>query len=466
MKTRHLCFAIAVIGLVRIEAQDPVSFESQPYQYHREIIGTPNGESLGSLLLDPGIYRHSGPSHSKLRLVKREGENFVELPWVVGPVEKAPASEGEQTIRHTIESFEEAGDGSIELTVVLTGELPPPARMEILTPLKDFEKSVNVSTSTDGITWSPLVSDGLIFDYERFLDFRRTSIDIPESKSRRFKVKISNATDQQRSLVKELSRTVSDSSGMTVSESELVETRVFRIDEIRFFTAAKKRDRNDRDAASELKILEQNSNPENKTTEILVDGGDIPIHEIALTTADRNFRREVSVQVPDKSTSDGWRTIHRGRVYCYRVGDFHEEWLSVRFKEARSARYRIVIENQDSPPLTISAVTGRGDTYELLFLAGEGDQCSVFLGSPVESMTTPQFDTAAIVAAKNQKVKRESFTFGPLTENQRFSSDLPPDKRIFESKGLLWGAIASVVALLIFVLYRTLQRVEAIEEEK
>ncbi|MBP6785152.1 MAG: hypothetical protein KA152_15255 [Verrucomicrobiales bacterium] len=465
MNIRHLCFAIIAMGLVRIEAQDPVRFESQPYQYQREIVGTPDGEGLGSLLLDPEIYRHSGPSHSKLRLVKRDGENFVELPWVVEPVEKARAGEGEQRIPHTIESFEEAGDGSIELTVVLAEGLTPPARMEILTPLKDFEKSVTVSSSTDGITWSPLVSDGLIFDYERFLDFRRTSLDLPESKSRRFRVRISSATDQQRSLVKELSRSLSDSSGVTISESEVVETRIFRMDEIRFFTASKKRDRSGHEETSKLKILEQKPNPESRTTEILVDGGGIPIHEITLTTADRNFRREVSVQIPNKSTPGGWETIHRGRVHCYRVGDFHDESLSFRFNEVRSDHYRIVIENLDSPPLTIQSVTATGDLYELLFLAGEGDQCSIFVGSPVESMTTPQFDTAAIIAAKNQKVKRERFTFGPLTGNPGFSAAPPPDQRLFESKGLLWVAIASVVALLIFVLYRALQRVEAIEEE-
>ena len=466
MKIYYVCFAIVALSLVRVGAQDPVGFESQPYQYHREIIGKPGGEGLGTVILDPEIYLHSGPDHGKLRLVKEDGGIFTELPWIVTPAEQPAASGGEQHILHRIDSFEENEDGSIEVTVVLPGDTPPPARLEIRTPLRDFEKSVTVSETTDGTSWKPLVTDALVFDYERFLDFRRTSLVLPETRSRRFKVRISDATDQQRSLVKELSRTVSDATGVTVSESGMAETRRFRMDEIRFFTAAAKRGKNENEQISELKILEQKSNTTNKTTEILIDGGELPLREVILTTADRNFRREVSLQIPDKSTTDGWHTITRGPVHCYRVGDFQEEHLSVRFNEVRSGRFRIVIENEDSPPLTISKVTGKGDAYELLFLAGEGDRCSVFLGSPTESMKRPRFDTAAIAAAKNQKVKRERFTFGPLTENQNFSEDLPTDRRLFESKALLWSIIAAVVALLIFVLYRALQRVEAIEDEK
>lgn len=468
MRMHRLSFHILALGLTGASLagdREPAGFDSSLYQYHREIKGTPTGTGLGTVVLDPEIYRHSGPDHGKLRLVKQDGEKFTELPWIVAPVEPPDTSAGERRIPHRIESFDENEDGSIELTVALTGETPPPARLEILTPLRDFEKSVTVSTSADGTAWSPLVSGALVFDFERFIDFRRTSLVIPESPSRHFKVRIADASDQQRSLVKELSRTVSEASGVTIRESGVVTTRLFRIDEIRFFTAAARREENGNKQFHDLEILEQHQDPATKRTGILIDGGGLPIHEMTLTATGRNFRREVSVQVPDKTIADGWRTIHHGSVHSYHVGEFHDERLSLTFTEERSARYRLLIENEDSPPLTIAAVSGRGETYELLFLAGAGDRLSLFLGSPSETMTKPRFDTAAIVAAGNEKVARERFVLGFLEKNAAFSDGFRSDSRLFESKILLWVVIALVVALLIVVLYRTMQRVEAVEDD-
>lgn len=447
-----------------LSAQNPLEFDTSPYQYQRELIGAPTGNGLCVIILDPKIHRLSGPSHEKLRLLKRKSEGFSELPWIIEPAEPGNEFRGEEHIPHRIESFDENDDGSIELTVTLAGNTPPPSRLEILTPLRDFEKSVTVFSDVDGSTWSPLVRDALIFDYERFLDFRRTSVSIPESKSRRFKVQISKATDRQRSLVKEITRTVSGPSGVTLSEGETLQTRLFRIDEVRFFTAATKNEKSRSENSYEIDILEQKQIPDEKTTEIHLDGGGLPIHELILSTQDKNFRREVSLQIPDNSPSGGWRTIHQSTIHSYRVGDFHEERLSLRFGEVRSSRYRMLLKNHDSPPLSISAVAGRGDIYELLFLAEPGDQCVLFLGSPSESMTKPRFDTAAILAAKGQQVVREQFEPGPMVENPLFRKEQASDQRILDSKESLWAIIAGVVVVLIIVLYKTLRRVDALGE--
>ncbi len=466
MKVKSLyCLALllCISGSAALRATEPVGFDPSPYQYQKELVGSPAGESLGSLILDAEVYRHSGLFHEKLRLVKKNGDGFTELAWIIKPVERRITPEGERHLPHQIEFFREDDDGSIELTVTLPGNSPPPARLEILTPLRDFEKSVTVSSSSDGTAWAPLVSNVLIFDYERFVDLRRTDLSLPEAPARRFKIRIAGATDQQRSLVRELSRTVSDASGVSVTESDVQETRHFRIEAIRFFSFPLRGGERARQPSHALKILAQSSDPVGKSAEILIDGGGLPLRELTLATADRNFRREVQIQVPDRSPSGGWRTIHRGSVHCFRVGDFREEQLSLSFAEIRSDRYRMVISNGDNPPLSIDGVTGKGDSYELLFLAAPEDQCFLFLDSPSASMERARLDTAAISAAKNRKVHRSSYEPGPLTENARYRNEAATGRGILESKGFLWSTIAVVVAVLILVLYRTLQRVELME---
>lgn len=467
MKVKSLysmALLLCVSGGMALHAKDPAGFDPSPYQYQRELVGGPGGESLGSMILDAEVYRNSGLLHEKLRLVKKSGDGFTELAWIVEPTDRSVTPGGERHLPHQIESFNENDDGSIELTVALPGNSPPPSRLEILTPMRNFEKSVTISSTSDGAAWTPLVSNVLVFDYERFVDFRRTGLTLPETTARRFKVRIAGATDQQRSLVGELSRTVSDASGLSVTESGVQETRHFRIEEIRFFSSPAKGREKDGGRSYALNILGQSPDASGKGTEILIDGGGLPLRELTLATADRNFRREVQIQVPDRTPSGGWRTIHHGTVYCYRVGDFREEQLSLSFDETRSDRYRIVISNEDSPPLSIDGVTGKGDAYELLFLAAPDDQYFLFLGSPSTSMEKPRLDTAAISAARNRKVPRTGYEPGPLTENTRYRKETATGRGLLDSKGFLWSTIAVVVAVLILILYRTLQRVEVMED--
>jgi hypothetical protein len=465
MKAAALFFAVFALGATLTVAQDTVGFDTSPYQYQREITGTPVGDRLLSLSFDADLYRHSGPDHRALRLVKEVGGTLTELPRLIVPVDPPAHPTGSQRITHRIDSFEENEDGSIEVTVTLTGLKAPAAKLEIATPLRDFEKSVTVSVSSDGATWTPLVNEALVFDYERFLDFRRTAIDLPATAARRFKVRLAGATDQQRSLVRALSRTVSDAAGVSVSESGTVETWQFRIDELRFFTAPIEAVEKENGPSGELTILEQTVDADDNRTVILLDGGNLPLHELALDTEDRNFRREVLVQVPGSGTENDWHTVGRGFVHSYHVGEFREARLSLVFAERRSDRYRLVVQNGDNPPLRLTRVIGKSRLEEMLFLASADDRLFLFLGEIGDAIAEPRLDTAAILAAKQNRVERSELKPGPLRENQAYRKEVPADPRLLESKGLLWSIIAIVVAMMIWILYLTLKRIDQIEGE-
>ena len=212
-------------------------------------------------------------------------------------------------------------------------------------------------------------------------------------------------------------------------------------------------------------ILERIENKESQQTELVIDGGWLPMRSLSISTPDRNFRREVSVQVPAPDSPGGWRTLQRGTFHRFKVADFHDERIEVKFAEARSDRFRLIIANADSPPLSIANVHGSWGRYELLFLPESSDRFLVFLGSTDDDMKKPRFDTAAIVAAKAETIPRETLDLGPLEANPAFAAETVVQPKFLESKLALWGVIALVVAILIWILYRTLKQVEAVEEE-
>src|SRR5690606_1621215 len=138
---------------------------------------------------------------------------------------------------------------------------------------------------------------------------------------------------------------------------------------------------------------------------------------------------------------------------------------SLGFAERRSDRYRLVIQNGENPPLRLTRVTGKSLPEEMLFLASPGDRLFLFLGASEPAIAPPRLDTAAILAAKQSGVKRSELEPGPLRENSAYRKEAPAAPRLLESKGLLWSIIAIVVAMMIWILYLTLKRIDQIEGE-
>lgn len=466
---RSAILAVACLGLPSIHAEtapeNPTArggFDPSPFPHLRETVSPIPEAGLFRIEIDPGLHRHGGRRLDSARLVKTDGERLVDVPCVVLPAQVPKPGRPSDRLRHLVESFEERPDGAIEITASLPADSKAPARLEIETPLRDFEKGVVVSVPSPEGEWIELVGDAVIFDHSRFLDFRHTAVSLPETPARRFRLRIADATDEQRSLVREITRTVGDASGQTLTESAKVETRAFRIDELRFLSAPEKATRSETGRrVEEIAILESATDEKGVST-FLLDTGNLPLDRLALSTGDRNFRRAVSVQVPQGTGDDAWRTVHRHHVHRYEVGDFRDESLAIPLAEMEAERCRLLVENGDNPPLDIQGVVGRGPVYEILFLAEAGDRPVLYLGAKAEAVEASDLDTAALEAAIQRKVPAEAVTLGELVGNPGFvpAARTAAEGGLLNSKPALWGVIALAVAVLVWVLYRSLLRIE------
>ncbi|MBU6178640.1 MAG: DUF3999 family protein [Verrucomicrobia bacterium] len=439
----------------------PVSgtFDSAPYRLRREAKTPASDAGFFRIPVDAELYRHSGRDFAALRLAAERNGSLIGLPWIIRPVPRPAAPSRPERLFHRIESFEEAPDHSIELVVALADGSPAAARLEIATPLRDFEKGVTVSIPGEGGSWSVLVGDAFVFDHTRFLDFRHTTVTLPETQARRFRIRIADATDEQRSRVREITRTVGEASGTTVSETSRTETRSFRVDELRFHAAPEPAETGDPDRERHVLALLSQETTAGGETELLLDGGNLPLDRIAFTTESRNFRRPVSIQIP--AEGDTWRTVHRGTLHVYDVGGFHDESLSLAVPGFQSDRYRIVVENGENPPVVFAGASGETRTRDLVFLADPGDRPVVFLGGDDATLTKPSLDTAAIDAALSRSVRAATLLLGETTSNPANRDIVPPGPSLLESRGVLWSVIAVAVAVLIAALYGALRKIDA-----
>jgi len=456
-------FVLLAVSIGIADEQPRPGFDPAPFPELREIGEIRSEAGLFRIAMDAGMHR----SFRTLRLAKKKGEAWQEMP-MVSQRTYGPSKFGDFLLGHRIESLDETPDGSLEIVVSFGSPLPDPVRLEIDTPLVDFEKGVSIAVPGADGTWNEVLSDGVIFDHRRFLDFRHTAIQMPEVNSRTLRLRIADATDTQRTRLREITRTVGDASGLTVTESSTVETRAFRIDGLRFVLArGQSEDTHPLDARGReilpLPVASQTNLPDG-ITEILLDGGNLPIDHFFLKTSDRNFRRAVSIQVP--GTDDTWRTIHQTQVHRFEVGGFHDENLSIPLPETRAARWRLLIENGANTPVTFSAINGQITAHEILFLADPGDRPVLFLGATT-TLTNTRLDTAAIRAAISREVPAETVVPDESRPNPAYRSEAaePAGPGFLDSRPALWSIIALAVAVLIAVLYQAMRKIEEKPDE-
>lgn len=432
--------------------------ETDLFEYRRSLEANISKEGLGTIELDRDVFSHTGDHFPDLRLFQKAEGNEVEVPFVIERVPDVRAGSSAMRIPSSVLSFSPMPDGDIEIRVQLREGDDDAALLELKTPLQNFQKSVSVSGVGENGELEELVSDKLIFDYEVFLDFRRTTLKLPSNHYREFLVRISNATDKQRSTVKQLTRTISPDAGTTIQQSETVETRRFRIDEFAFYTAETPREEKLSIRSESFEIVSVEEDPEEKVTQILFQGDRVPVDSLIFQSSDRNFKRRVEVQVPVNPDEDLWRTIHTGAIHRFDLGEIQDENLTLSFSEQRSELFRLLIHNRDNPPIAITEIVGVGEIYEMRFLVAPGAGYTLLYGGS-DLVERPDYDVAAIEAGVTGGIERVSLELGEMEKNPTFKPQVVKGPGL-NQPWILWISIAVAVSGLVLVLLKTAKQIE------
>ena len=445
-----ILIALALLTVATSEADET----GIVFRFTQPMKGELKEKSIGVVPLSPKVFRDTQPSFGDLRLMQKGEAGAEALPYLIVPREVRGAVRS-QEIPATVEQFEEREDGRLVVTVQLKDERKA-ARIRIDNRLRDFEKNVRVEGSVDGESWSVLVGEALIFDYARFIDFRRETVELPENSYRYLRVTIEGATDRQLSLMSTWRREVSDSSGVTVETERTVTQRDFKIEGLSFFTEAQERE--DEESALRsypLSLSDAVENEDLKRSEILIEAGKAPLTELLLETDQSNFRRGVELQVPTGGAEDSWRTIQKTEIFRYEIDDFKEERLRVLVSAgsdgSRAERYRLLIFQGDNRPVKLSGVTGEGRIHDLYFVMPAEGTLELNFGAAAAAVEKPDYDVAAIRIGMRQKMAQSEWVPGEVVANPHFIEAKEP-VRWSDQRWILWIVIALIVAGLAWIL--------------
>ncbi len=428
MRNRYLfaikLFFVVAILFMLLSSSAMAAFSQVDWQYFKGIT-LPSGLKQGDLVElvpDTEVFAGAVTGLDDLRII---GGADREVPY------KLEIGRAEQQRTSFIVSIRDAGyvPGSYN---IFTADLGQQGilhnEIEIKTTSTNFRRTASVETSADGVTWMK-VAEQTIYDFtvkERNFTTRNTRLRYPDSTARYLRVKIID--DGEGSL------------GITGAT-------VFFVKE----TPA-------REVQWTVSILNISRDTEQRATLVELDLGTpkLPSYRLDIRAPETNFYRDVTVEA--STDLKKWSTVlPRASIYAFDTPKFVGKSLSITYPESYSRYLRLVIHDEDSPPLTVQGINVWGSLRRLVFIAEPQESYKLYYGN--NEARRPSYDIERIfpylVTAQLPRV-----TLGDQAINPSFVEKKPPISERFPWLFPTVIAVAVIiVGLILFGILRQARKV-------
>jgi len=300
--------------------------------------------------------------------------------------------------------------------------------IEIKTISANFRRTATVETSNAGATWI-IIASQTVYDFtvkERGFTTHDTRVRYPDSTARYLRVKIAYGEE---------------------GPLEITGATIFFVTE----TPA-------REIPWPSSILNISRDAGQRTTNVEIDLGTpgLPSYRLAISVPDINFYREVTLEA--STDQENWNSIlRRADIYAFDTPKFVGKNLVITYPETTSRYLRLVIHDEDSPPLTVQEVNVWGLRRRLVFAAVPQQSYKLYYGNT--DARRPSYDIERVfpylVTEKLPEAK-----LGPQTTNSYFVEKKPPVSERFPWLFPTVVAVAAIaVALLLIGIFRQAREV-------
>jgi len=300
--------------------------------------------------------------------------------------------------------------------------------IEFRTPSSNFRRTATVETSNDEATWMK-IAEQTVYDFtvkERNFTTRDTRVRYPDSTARYLRVKIADNGE---------------------GPLDIAGATVFFVKE----TPA-------REIPWPSSILDITRDAGQRTTNVEVDLGTpgLPSYRLAISVPDVNFYREVTLEA--STDQEKWTTItRRADIYVFDTPKFVGKSLVITYPETTARYLRLVIHDEDSPPLTVQEVNLWGLWRRLVFAADPKQSYKLYYGNA--EAKPPSYDIERIFPYLVTDKLPEA-ELGPHAANPSFVEEKPPVSERFPWLFPMVVAVAAIiVALVLISIFRQARKV-------
>jgi hypothetical protein len=424
------------------------------------------GEELAQVLLTPEMFSATQDNYADLRIMRTDTRQMV--PSLVECV-----TQEQRKIRRVPEplTLTHAGDTpDNQLRVTFTRPRRPAGQEEfpllgltVKTPLRDFERHVQVEVSEDGSAWRTLVGQARIFDVSSFADLRVTDIVTPPITQRHIRLTF-NKHDQQTSAVTQV-RTSADSKGevSAIDRSFREEQRPFRIDGVTGWSEESYWERDVRPLRTrEIRPTQvtQSKTPQDRLMYFEADR--VPLESLTMDTPERFVKipYRLSVEVGSERPDGGehFRQIASGVRERVAFRDYLSERMTITWPTTRAKRYILSVPDDATPVLTFAKA--KGPDYRVVFPYTKGDTMTLLAGNPEAGPAEAHASQIKMLmrTIANPLIAEPS----PLEQNPAWTGKPPAN---INMTLVLTSAIAVAVIVLGFALNVAMRRLPQNENE-
>lgn len=469
-KMLHLqAIKLAILVSLCFTSSNLIGQDSHPDQtdkkaFEKEItLPTIERESLVGVSLDVDVYRHSAPDWKNLRIIDRQDR---EIPFVIRQL--ATDEIRIDRVRNRVEKpiIRPLENNGLEIEFEIDPEkFPKPVNgITINTGLINFEHQISVETKGADGAWQEIVKDALIYDYTQYMDVKNTDVSFPKDPQRpaggSYRLRIKGVTQEQQSQFLEIKRTIQEGNEKQREETWMVNRQPFRIDQLYFWHEVENV-RSSKPKLTDYKVAITKISQDSKTKATVIDLATErePITELNLLAADLNFSRKVSLYEVSETEAESKRLLANQTLSRFDIGSLKRNDVKLSMSDYRKLKYRIEIDNGDSPPLKDISFTASGLIYEAIFLGKPSEGYRLTYGRSFEE--APRYDTAAIEAALREKIQPLAATLGQASEITA-TDPRPSWRKWILNPWLATGVITLLVIALGYGLFHAAKRLESI----
>ena len=454
MNVFHLTAWLGLLTLGAHAAVNPADFTH--YQDVRAPDPLPGPDALAALVLSDDVFAELNLRATNLRLLEADQR---EVPYLLRPRTERLTRTEERIFPVAPLAFREMKDNRAEIVVARPAEPGVPVALLLHSGQANYEKRITVSGSQDQQNWTTLTEAQPVFDYTRYVDVRNNRVNLPSGEWAFYRIEISNLAEDRKAVFTEVIRQLQGGAEqITETETARIRQEPFRVERLELVMQQER-------MQSERPVLIRRDVPEFEVhhdstahvTRVEFVTRRQPVVAVWVYPRDRNFSRQATVSGTDESGPNAsWEGLANATLTRIEAAAGHQPRLKLELGEPRRyARYRIVLHNQDNPPLEIESVQAETETWEALFFSPAGP-VRLYYGGPLA--VAPQYDIGAVLAA-SPRPEPQLWTASPSAANPAYREPAPP-KAPRSGRALMVLAILAMVALLFVVIAKAARQVE------
>lgn len=438
-------------GLVTSVCLAALNLTAGEWRVMRDITDEADATTVVAVTLDDHAFANSQPVWADVRVLDSKGR---EVPRVIQP-EQTYRFENRHVRREAkLRNLEQLPDGGLAVICEIERtNAVSLTQITVHTQLRNYEQTLTVSVPGPDNTWLPVREAEPLFDYSRYANVKKETVELPALTNRVFKLVIGQADDKVFSAYTSMTEEQTGTGPTTRAfKRYTVENRPFRIDSVAFRdtgqVAVADTLRTERVAAPAPTVTEDKPR---KRTMLTVATGNWPLTGLTFNPDQQNFARNAELE---HAALEGWRTFASGSLTRSRLpGVPPVDQLEIRFPETRAEQIRVQVRDDDNPPLTFGSdsVTLMRLIYRVLFIAEKGERYQLVYGDP-DATAAPVYEKN-VLAYLGSGQAATAWTLAAAPEGAVTYGASVQTRRLFAKHGMLLISLIVMATLGMLILH-------------